>query len=342
MKIDRRQFLMSGLAARLALAQKPAAPVLADKGFASVSKIADGVYATIADPAKGPQALSNGGILVGRSAVLIIEGHMSPEAASLEIETARMLSKAPILGAVDTHFHLDHSFGNSAYASQKIPILAHEQCTALMKKFYGDLKGKAAASLLRPAEQKLAAAAAGSDKQHAQSDVDATKWECDAIESTTLVYPTELLRVKDLPKKIDLGGLTAVIEFHLGHTPTDLIIRVPERDVVFAGDLLFYRKYPVSIDADMRAQRKVLDLFASYGRNVRFVPGHGPVCGLDTVREQMDLFDDLRAHAEKMKQAGAGAEEAERRYTAPARFKDFEIFAWGWTIGAALRSYYRA
>src|SRR5215831_15938445 len=35
----------------------------------------------------------------------------------------------------------------------------------------------------------------------------------------------------------------------------DLIVWVPERDVVFTGDLLFNGAYPVSLDADMIAWR---------------------------------------------------------------------------------------
>jgi hypothetical protein len=91
----------------------------------------------------------------------------------------------------------------------------------------------------------------------------------------------------------------------------------------------------------MKAWRKILDIFAGYGRKTRFVPGHGPVCGIDIVRQQMDLMDDLQAHAEKMKRAGVGLEEAKRRYTAPERFREFAVFSWSWTIGAAIESYYR-
>lgn len=131
-----------------------------------------------------------------------------------------------------------------------------------------------------------------------------------------------------------------MIEFHPGHTPTDLLIRVPERDVVFAGDLLFYRAYPVSVDADMIAWRKVLDDFSGCDGRTQFVPGHGPVCGLQTVREQADLMDDLRAHAEKMIRIGVIAEEAERRYVVPKPFQAYRNRAWGWTVGAAMQSFY--
>jgi len=74
---------------------------------------------------------------------------------------------------------------------------------------------------------------------------------------------------------------------------------------------------------------------------MRFVPGHGPVCGIDIVREQIDLTDDLRAYAEKMKRAGVALNEAKRRYKVPARFQGFDDFSWDWTVGAAIEGYYR-
>ena len=265
---------------------------------------------------------------------------MQPEGAALEIEVARMVSKAAIRGAVDTHFHYDHTFGNLGYAEQGISILAHEKVAPLMKEHYAALKGVDKAPLLAPLEKKIAEAADATDKKHKEEDLVAWKRMHDAIDSTTLAFPTELLATAQLPKLIDLGGLTAVIEFHPGHTLTDLIIRVPEHDVVFAGDLLFHRSYPVAIDADMIAWRKVLDLFAGYSRRTRFVPGHGPVCGQETVRDQKDLFDDLRAHAEKMLRSGATSEEAERRYVVPERFRDYRLIPWGLRISAIMRSYF--
>ena len=340
MKLNRRQFLLAGLAVPALAAQKRDAAPLLDRGFARVTQLAPGVYVTIADGSKGMQCASNGGVIAGRNAVLIVEGHMQPAGAALEIEVARMVSKAAIRGAVDTHFHLDHSFGNLAYAEQRIPILAHDQVTSLMKERYAALKGVDKAALLAPALQKVAQAADPTDKTHKESDVAAMKFLFDAIDATTLAFPTEPLAPAQLPKRIDLGGLTAVIEFHPGHTVTDLIIRVPERDVVFTGDLLFNHSYPVSVDADMLAWRKVLDRFAGYGRRTQFVPGHAAVCGLEVVRDQAALMDDLQAHADKMKRAGATAEEAERRYVVPERFKDYHLLSWDFSVGAAMRSYF--
>jgi len=337
--MTRRQ-LLAALAAKGLNAQRGDASPLLDRGFARVTEIAAGVHATIADPTKGQQCASNGGVIAGRDAVLIVEGHMQPAGAALEIEVARMISKAPIRAAINTHYHLDHSFGNAAYAEQRIPILAHERTPVLMKERYAALQGTDKAPLLAPFQRRLASATDPALKQRFEADLGRWKWMYDEIEAGKVVLPTELLRAADFPKHIDVGGLTVVIEFHPGHSGTDLIIRVPQRDVVFAGDLLFNHAYPVSIDADMIAWRQTLDRFAGYGRRTHWVPGHGPVCGLETIREQAALFDDLRSHAEKMIHAGASAEEAESRYTVPKRFQDCRMGSWSFTVGGAMQSYF--
>jgi cyclase len=339
MAFSRRQLLQAGLGIPVLAADRPAP--LFDRGFASVTQIAQGVYATIADFSKGPQCGSNGGVIAGRDAVLIVEGHFQPDGAALEIEAARAISKAPVRAAIDTHYHFDHTFGNLAYTRAGIPIMAHEKTSHLMQEQYTALKGVDKTALLAPLEKKIAGAASTIEKARKTEDLEKFQFMYRAIDEAAIAYPTELLREADLPKRIDLGGVTAVIEFHRGHSPTDLIIRVPERDVVFTGDLLFRRAYPVSVDADMAAWRKVLDRFSKYDSRTQFIPGHGPVCSLETVREQIAVFDHLRAHAGKMLHLGVSVEEAERRYVVPKPFQTYRISAWGWTIGPALRSFYQ-
>ena len=156
MTLDRRRFLLAGLAGSALHAQRRDAPPLLDRGFARVTQMAPGVYVTIADSSKGPQCSSNGGVIAGRDAVLIVEGHFQPAGAALEIEVARKVSKAAVRGAVDTHFHLDHTFGNLAYAEQGIPILAHEKVTPLMKEQEASLQRVDKAPLLAPLEKKIA------------------------------------------------------------------------------------------------------------------------------------------------------------------------------------------
>ena len=341
MHLTRREVLLAGLAAPLGWTEQSRAPTF-DRGFARVSRIADGVYATIANPARGRQCLSNGGVIAGRHAVLIVEGHFDAVGAELELEVARTVSKAPVHGVVDTHYHLDHTFGNVGYARHGVPILAHEQVGPLMKARYEANRNQDRAAALAPWEQRLAAAAGPREKTQRAGDLEVMRWLVGAIHDASLAFPTVPLGAADLPKRIDLGGLTAILEFHRGHSPTDVIIRVPERDVVFTGDLFFNHAYPVVPDADILAWRRVVDEFLGYGRATRFIPGHGPLGRLEHVRAQAAIMDDLRAHAERMQHAGATVEEAERRYVVPRQFSDFDMLCWNFTVGGAMRTYFEA
>src|SRR5215470_1225559 len=80
---------MTGLSESLAVDSRVSQMPLADKGFAAVRKIGEGLYATISDPSKGFVTLCNGGFLVGKDAALLIEGFASPGGASFQMETLR-------------------------------------------------------------------------------------------------------------------------------------------------------------------------------------------------------------------------------------------------------------
>jgi glyoxylase-like metal-dependent hydrolase (beta-lactamase superfamily II) len=153
-KVNRRQFLWTALAGVTAASQQNPPAALFDKGFARVTQIAPNVYATIADPSKGTQCASNGGVIAGRDAILIVEGHLQPAGAAFEIEVARAVSKAPIRAAVNTHYHYDHTFGNRAYADQRIPIIAHYKAASLMQERYVALKGVDKKAVLASLEKK--------------------------------------------------------------------------------------------------------------------------------------------------------------------------------------------
>jgi cyclase len=346
MDVDRRQFLRAAmvlpvLGIRQAAVRHQGTRVVLDRTFGRVTRLTDGVYATMASPAKGQQCYSNGGVIVGRDAVLVIEGHLQPAGAEFEIEAARQLTTRPIIAAINTHFHLDHTFGNAAYVRNHIPIMAHERVPALMKEKYAQLRGADRAELLRPLEKEIAAARRKVDRDRLEAELGLTNWLHDVIDASDIAYPTDLLTPADCPKRIDLGGLIVIVDMHTGHTPTDLIIRIPQRDIAFVGDLVLHRGYPVAIDADMLSWRRVLSRLTRESATTRLVPGHGPISSLDTVRDQIDLMDDLRRHAVKMIETGASVEEATRRYVVPARFRDYDNLCWGWTVGGSLRSYYR-
>src|SRR3989449_10545285 len=91
---------------------------LVDKGFASVRKIGNGLYATISDLSKGNTTLCNGGFLVGRDAALLVEGFATPAGAALLMGPPRQVGPAAGKAGPASHQYLDHSLGNAFYGTR--------------------------------------------------------------------------------------------------------------------------------------------------------------------------------------------------------------------------------
>ena len=330
------------LAASLAAGARVAQAPLVDKGFAAVRKIGNGLYATISDSSKGGQTFCNGGFLAGKDAALLLEGFASAAGAAFQLEALRMVSQAPVKAALNTHYHFDHSLGNAFYGAQNIPLWAHAKTASRIAENYLPLQGAERAAVLAPLEKRVKEAKTEVERQHAQGDLGVMGMVFDLVSNAVLAVPNHPLDPAKLPLAVDLGGVKAVLEHYPGHSGTDIIVRVPEQNVVYAGDLLFHGMYPVCFDekATIAGWRATLKTFAAWDKDTIFVPGHGQVCGQDGIQSQRDVFDDIAEQAEKLYKAGVPAEEAAHRYAAPEKFKNLTVFAWGFTIGPAIRKLY--
>jgi glyoxylase-like metal-dependent hydrolase (beta-lactamase superfamily II) len=333
---------LPALAAELADDSRIAQTPIADKGFASVRKVGNGLYATISDPSKGSITLCNGGFLAGKEAALLIEGFTTAAGASFQMDVLRTVSPVPVKAAFDTHYHFDHSMGNAFYGTQGVPLWAHATAAKRIVDNYSPLQGADKTAALAPYEKRVRDAKSNTERQHAQSDLNAATGVFDIANASVLGLPNHPLDPEKLPQTIDLGGLSIVLESHPGHSGTDIIARVPSQNVVYTGDLLFSGWYPVCFDekATISGWRDTLKKFASMDKDTIFVPGHGQVCGQEGIASIREVFDDIAGQAEKMYKAGVPVEEASQQYAVPDKFKNFPIFAWGFTIGPAITKLY--
>jgi len=333
---------MPTLAAELATDSRVSQAPIVDKGFASVRKIGNGLYATISDPSKGNTTICNGGFLAGKDGALLIEGFTTPGGAAFQMDALRMVSQVPVKGALDTHYHFDHSMGNSFYGASGVALWAHATTAKRIVDNYAPLQGLEKAAALGPYEKRIKDAKSDAERAHAQSDLNAVTGLFQIASATVLGLPNHPIDPAKLPMTIDLGGLTAVIESYPGHSGTDMIVRVPEQNVVYTGDLLFSGWYPVCFDekATISGWRDTLKKFAALDKDTLFVPGHGQLCGQEGIASMREVFDDIAEQAEKMHKAGVPVEEAQHRYAVPDKFKNFPIFAWGFTIGPAITKLY--
>ena len=78
-----------------------------------LQKIADGVYAAIAQPRTPINC--NAAVIVYDEGVLVVDTHSRPSSATALIQQIQTVTDKPVRYAVNTHFHWDHAQGNHAY-----------------------------------------------------------------------------------------------------------------------------------------------------------------------------------------------------------------------------------
>jgi cyclase len=333
---------MPALAAELVRDSRVSQTPIVDKGFASVRRVGEGLYATISDPSKGFQTVCNGGFLAGKDGALLIEGFISVAGAAFQMDALRMVSQVPVKGALDTHYHYDHSTGNAFFGANGIPLWAHANTAKRIVESYGAMQGADKAVALAPLEKSIKEAKTETARKHREDYLAHVTNVFNIANSSVLALPNHPIDPAKLPMRMDLGGLTAVIENYPGHSGTDIIVRVPEQNVVYTGDLLFSGMYPVTFDtgATVSGWRQTLKTFASWDKDTVFVPGHGPICGQEGVALSRALFDDIEDQAQKMHKAGTPAAEAADLYVVPEKYKNVAIFAWDFSIAPTITKLY--
>jgi cyclase len=335
-------FPLPALAGKLQNDRRLSQTVVVDKGFASVRKIGNGLYATISDPSKGLQTICNGGFLAGKESALVLEGFISAAGAAFQWEALHSVSQVPVKAALDTHYHYDHTVGNSFYGPNNVPLWAHAAVSRRIIENYVAMQGAEKSAVLAEKDARVREAKNDLQKQHRQADAGMLGNIYGVVNASVLAVPNHPLDPTKLPMNIDLGGLTATIESYPGHSGTDLVVRVPEQNVVYTGDLLFSGIYPYCFDdkATISGWRATLRTFSSWDKDTLFVPGHGQLCGQEGVASLSAIFDDLAEQAEKMRAAGVPVEDAADQYVIPEKFKDKPSTVWGFTIGSAITKLY--
>jgi len=102
-----------------------------------VEEIADGVWVVISTPLADRDftTLSNGGIVAGRDGVLAVEGFASVAGARWVGDVAEELTGRRPTHVVLSHYHGDHSVGQSGYRSRagELRVLATEETHRLLE-----------------------------------------------------------------------------------------------------------------------------------------------------------------------------------------------------------------
>ncbi len=271
-------------------------------------QITDQVYAYVdvkeATPAKSFGA--NAGIIIGKKGIAVIDTLVSAKEAKRFLQDIRTVSDKPILYVINTHYHLDHSFGNAEFSKLGVRIIAHENC--------GDeIRMKAVDGLANAKNYGLTA---------------------EDMTGTEIAYPDMTFAER---MRLDLGGGVEVDLVYVApsHSKGSIMVHVPDEKVVFAGDILFTDFHPYMADGDLKGWQQTLDFLATLEAD-KIIPGHGP---LSDKKDVADMKAYIIAFDKKAKELAAGPGEIEdilitmKRFL-PARAKG------EWIIGANIQARY--
>ena len=230
-----------------------------------LTQIADNVYAYVdtKNSSKSNSFGANAGIIVGKDGIVVVDTLISAKEAKRFIKDIRSVSRRPIKYVINTHYHLDHVFGNSEFVKLGAVIIAQENDKKAMENTVEETLKKIGEYGLTPEDMK----------------------------GTAPAYP--VLAYGDR-MEIDLGGQKIeLIHARHSHTDGDTLVYLRDKKILFAGDILFTSYYPFLGEGNIEEWAKELDDIKSMDVE-KIIPGHGPLSGkkdLEDMKEYILMFD---------------------------------------------------
>jgi len=231
-----------------------------------LTRIAENVYAYVGTThsSKSNSFGANAGIIIGREGIVVVDTLLSANEAKRFLRDIRTVSDKPIRYVVNTHHHLDHVFGNCEFAKLGAVIIAQENAGKAME--------KSAAKTL--------------------ANIGAYGLSAEEMQGTTPAYP--VLTYGDR-MTIHLGDeRIELIHAPPSHTDGDTLVYLPDRKILFIGDILFTGYHPFLGEGNIAEWAKTLDEIKLMDVE-KIIPGHGPLSGkkdLDEMRAYLLLFDE--------------------------------------------------
>jgi glyoxylase-like metal-dependent hydrolase (beta-lactamase superfamily II) len=252
--------------------------------------VAEGVYAHIGDT--GGRTVANQGlnaniglVLTPGGAVLIDSGATARSAQRIR-DAVRQVTPLPVKWVINTGGQDHRWLGNGYFREQGAEIIAHANARADMQARGGDQLAGLKATLAERAD------------------------------GTVPALPSRF--VGESHSRVDLGGVLFQFEHRNGaHTPGDMMVWLPQKNVLFTGDVVYVNRLlgviPVSTTRNWLATFAVIEALDPKV----IVPGHGEVTDVATARADTQAYLlALRAHMKKAVDDGVDMSAAVKSFDA--------------------------
>jgi cyclase len=234
-------------------------------GRPEVREVSDGIYAYVQPD--GTWWINNTGFLVGPQGVISIDSCATERRTRAYLDAIAAVTRAPVRTVVNTHHHGDHTFGNCMFPAAA--IIAHESARA------------EAIAFGPPRELPF---------------WDGPEWGDLTLDPPFVTFTDEIaLHIGDLRAQVRHVGTAA-------HTTNDSVVWIPQRSVLFCGDLIFNGSTPFLLMGSVSGAIDVLENVVRPLGAKTIVPGHGPVFGdqepIDSTLEYLRFVLDVAVRAQ--------------------------------------------
>lgn len=215
-----------------------------------LQQVSEGIYAYIQPD--GGWGLNNPAFIVSSDGVVIIDTCFTEARSKAFIATIKSITSLPIRTVINTHHHGDHTWGNGFLPGAT--IIGHELCRSEMIETGLSIK------VLFPTAN---------------------------FGELSIVPPSVTFKDR---LTVHAGNLKLeLIYVGPAHTASDIVVWVPERKLLFSGDIVFKSCTPFVLQGCITPYFETIKRVRALGAGV-IVPGHGPICGpegLDDVEEYL-------------------------------------------------------
>ena len=297
-------------------------PVTKGKVF-NFEKITDGVYYATAN---GTMITgSNDVVIVNDNDVMLVDAGTTPAVARALVQDVKLLTDKPIRWVVNTHFHYDHTDGNSIFGPE-VQIIAHEYVRYAILNLdvlHREPFKTAAANLPEQIESLKKQVSAEKDAQKRsslQQQLAATELEQKQFAEIKPAPPTMTyksnLTLRRGQRDIQLLFLGR------GHTPGDTVVFLPKERIVCTGDLMESRLAYMG-DAIFDEWINTLDALKKLDFDT-VLPGHGvPFHEKALITAYQSYLKDLTAQVAKLRAQGLTADQAAQKVDLTSHKADF-------------------
>ena len=276
-------------AVALLLAMLCAFPVAAQRAYTGVPIVAEGKTTRIAPnvyviPDENRRGVPNVGIVVGTQASLIVDPGMGLKSGEAILREMAKIAKGSEIYIVNTHFHPEHTTGETAFPEGTKIIRAAVQQRDIEE------EGLKWVALFSSRSAELA---------DLLKDVKAFRAPAETFERE---------------KVLDLGGVRVrLLVVGPGHTRGDTVVFVEGDSVLFSGDTAMKEVFPAFTSAHSRIDTWIAGLETLAGLKPKQVVGaHYGMGDASVIAAYREYFKELRARVAELKAQGKSADETAR------------------------------